>query len=99
MDDSQTIHRYEVPRDNLWHPVEGCDTPLSLGARRSSPAPVEFWARANGGDGVRWFRVYGTGHPVPGDATYRGSVIVNGGMFVWHLFEMIYPPEGQKAPA
>lgn len=56
MDDSQTIHRYEVPRDYLWHPV-------------------------------------------PGDATYRGSVIANGGMFVWHLFEMLYPPESQKAPA
>jgi hypothetical protein len=97
MSTPQTLYRYEVPIDGLWHAVEGCSTPLFVAARRSDP--VEFWAYPRPDLPARWFRVYGTGRPVPEGAEYRGSVVTNGGLYVWHLFEDRNPDDGERAPA
>lgn len=34
----------------------------------------------------RHYQVFGTGHPVPRDAIYRGTALQ--GAFVWHLYEV-----------
>jgi hypothetical protein len=37
----------------------------------------------------RFFRVYGTGHPIHPDHAYVGTAIIT--PFVWHLFEVVEP--------
>lgn len=40
----------------------------------------------------RTFRIFGTGHPIPPLAyAYVGTVQMEGGKLVWHLFERISP--------
>jgi hypothetical protein len=39
----------------------------------------------------RSFRVYGTGHAIPDDATYVGTALVSSGILVWHLYERSAP--------
>jgi hypothetical protein len=88
-----TIWRHEVPIDDQWHLV-ACGRVLHVDARTSGV--VEFWA-------LHWtptvdrplppareFRVFGTGHPLPGHhlghkVNHVGSVAI--GPFVWHLME------------
>lgn len=79
------IHRFEIPVDDEWHAVEECSTPLHVGCR--TPGVVEFWAWQRTDLAPRWFRVIGTGHPVPDGAEYRGTVVAPGGALVWHLVE------------
>ncbi len=89
--DQPVIYRHEVPVDGQWHAVEACSTPIFVAARRSDP--VEFWAYHRPDLGTKWYRVYGTGRPFPPDAKYRGSVIANGGLRVWHLMELAWNPD------
>lgn len=36
----------------------------------------------------RYFRIFGTGHPVEGDyLNFIGTVLTDGGSLVWHVFE------------
>lgn len=79
------IYRYEVPVDDRWHPIPGCSTPVHVGCR--DPRVVEFWAFHRPDLPPRDFRVYGTGHPIPDGAEYRGTAVAPGGSLVWHLLE------------
>lgn len=90
-DEQPVIYRYEVPIDGRWHAVEGNSTPIFVAARRSDP--VEFWAYNRPDLGTKWYRVFGTGKPFPPDAKYRGSVVTNGGLYVWHLMELAWNPD------
>jgi hypothetical protein len=38
---------------------------------------------------VRRFIVVGTGHPFDFSGTYVGTVLVMGGAFVWHVYEVV----------
>lgn len=76
------ILRYEVPVDEGWH-EHTCGVPVHVAARRVDV--VEFWAIDDGYVMARRFRVFGTGHPVPGGTTYRGTALA--GPLVWHLVE------------
>lgn len=43
----------------------------------------------------RTFNMYGTGHPMLDDpGEYIGSVVVMGGILVWHFFEAVTPAVG-----
>jgi hypothetical protein len=99
------VFRYVVPVDDQPHSFQLTkgSPPLHVanGAARTHtslmmPVPVvEFWAENFAGleTSQRWFRVYGTGHQVPGDASYRGTAPRTPEGLVWHLFE-VYPDEG-----
>lgn len=49
---------------------------------------MAFWAIVDPGCAKhsRRFQIAGTGYPLPGEATHRGSYVV--GEFVWHLVEI-----------
>lgn len=82
------IYRYEVPVDDRWHTIR-CGPPLHVGCR--NPDIVEFWAYppADNADEQR-FRVYGTGHDIPGEVFYVGTAIAPGGSLVWHLHSDVW---------
>lgn len=88
-----TIYRYEVPVDYEWHVVPLSGKIISVAARRPYDQVLEFWAFANSDhqhDSPREFRVFGTGDQLPDETRPQechGSVIVNGGLTVWHLVE------------
>jgi hypothetical protein len=84
---NRAIFRYEVPVDDEWHGVDLSGEVLHVDSRH--PQVVEFWALHSGGPTVRrWFRVFGTGHPLPeGRLHHRGTAVAPGGHLVWHLVE------------
>lgn len=79
------IYRFEVPVDDRWHEIPGCGTPLHVGCRDT--LIVEFWAWRQDGTKPLHLRVFGTGQPIPVDATHHGTVVAPGGRLVWHLIE------------
>lgn len=88
---ARAIYRYVVPVDDKWHEVELSGPLLHVGSRAVDE--VEFWVLH--GDDVpheRYFRVFGTGMPLPDDRLkYHGTVYAAGGALVWHLIER-WPP-------
>lgn len=56
----------------------------------SSVGVVCFWAEArlDTANEERHFRVFGTGHKMPDNVGYVGSVILANGGLVWHLYEV-----------
>lgn len=85
-----TIYRYEVPVDAQWHDITLTGPIVKVAARQYTA--VEFWALTGGEEGIRRFRVYGTGHPFEPDIKHKyvGTGIVPGsiGNLVWHLMEV-----------
>lgn len=70
---ADAIHRYEVPVDDRWHPLQLSGDILHVDCRNMHV--VELWAMHTGDPkSTRSFRVYGT-------------AIAPGGQLVWHLFE------------
>ncbi len=51
---------------------------------------IEFWdEHIDDGDGFdRVFEVFGTGHPLPPDAQWRGTASRTETGLVWHLYEL-----------
>lgn len=81
------IHRYEVPVDDRWHPVQLSGNVLHVDCRNAHV--VELWALHTDGPGdTRSFRVYGTGQPIPPDLRHIGTALAPGGKLVWHLMEI-----------
>lgn len=89
---TRRMYRYEVPVDDKPHPFKLGGHPGRVEAVGSGATHVvEFWAQHHDGYGLtRHFQVFGTGHPVPGDATWRGTTGRTADGLVWHLFE-VYP--------
>jgi len=85
---SKTVFKYAIPVDDQWHEV-----PTPLPARIVHVActggfgTVFVWAEVDpeGPEtSSRKMRVFGTGHPIPDDATYVGTAPT--GPFVWHVY-------------
>jgi len=91
------VYRYTVPIDDQWHAHDLSGAILHVDCRNYDVA--EFWALSTGGPPItRHFRVFGTGHTVPGSATHHGTALSPGdGMFVWHLFEAADPSPAAEA--
>lgn len=51
---------------------------------------VEFWAEGTPGEAAtpRTFQVFGTGHPLPEGAAWRGTTARTPQGLVWHLYEL-----------
>ncbi|HEX6968917.1 MAG TPA: hypothetical protein VF174_08945 [Micromonosporaceae bacterium] len=93
----ERIFRYSVPVDDQWHEIALQGNPLAVDCRDSRV--VEFWAREGGFEKKRWFRVVGTGQPLPYgpygapcDQIYWGTALspamepfAKRGSLVWHL--------------
>lgn len=65
-----------------------------LGVSHQAPHAVDFWAEDESDDHgeldtriTRTFQVFGTGHPLPEDARWRGTARADDGL-VWHLYEL-----------
>lgn len=88
----RAVYRYEVPVDDKWHELTMWgDTPVLHVAARQVDV-VEFWAEHRNWDwriGPRWFRVFGTGQPVPESPIQHRGVALAGAsrQLVWHLYE------------
>ena len=80
------VYRYEVPVDDTWHDITLTGPILHVASHYGDIGTVHFWALAGvGSPYTARLRVYGTGHPIPLDAVYRGTAIAE--PLVWHLFE------------
>jgi hypothetical protein len=81
------VYRYEVPVDDAWHDVTLSGPVVHVASRNGDHRTVHFWALAGTGTPfTARLRVFGTGHPVPDEAVYRGTAICE--PLVWHLFEL-----------
>jgi hypothetical protein len=83
------MYRYEVPVDDQAHEFRLTCHPVAVANSRWGT--VEFWAEHADDPGVtRWFRAFGTGHPLPEDAQWVGTCPRTPDGLVWHLYE-VYP--------
>lgn len=90
------MFRYEVPVDDQEHRrvVHGIVKKVATQPWRPGETPVvEFWAEdttpAPGGTQLlRSFCVFGTGHPLPEGAEWRGTTDRDPAGLVWHLYEL-----------
>lgn len=89
MPDTDTVWKYSLPiRDEpptLRVPV-GAEV-LHVG-QQNLRTEVVMWARVRPDQPLveRQFIVRGTGHPVPADARYVGTVVLP--LLVWHVFRV-----------
>lgn len=85
--------RYELPVDGEPHTYTCGGEPLRVEAVNA--ALVEFWTLddVDGPLVERTLQVFGTGHPIPTDATWRGTSARTREGLVWHLFELPDPRE------
>jgi hypothetical protein len=58
------------------------------------PHVVELWAEddADTAHVVRYFQVFGTGHPIPDAAKWWGTTARTDQGLVWHLYELLEVP-------
>jgi hypothetical protein len=88
------VIRWVVPVDDEHHefPLNGAILHVDCRA----PHAVTMWTLDTGGPTMpRTFRVFGTGHDVPGSARFIGTALSPDmppfsprGALVWHLFEV-----------
>jgi hypothetical protein len=80
------VYHYEVPVDDRWHAYTLSGPVVHVSCRNGVRDVVHFWALEGAGTPfAAQLRVFGTGHEVPDEVTYRGTAIAE--PFVWHLFE------------
>lgn len=94
----KSIFRYEVVVDDKpqRHLIQGEVRKVAAGysmidGRRRHV--IEFWAETEkpAPDGTllqRTFQVFGTGHPLPAEAVWRGTCDRTPEGLVWHLYEL-----------
>lgn len=91
------VFKYSVPIDDDWHEIDMSPAPvLHVGTQEQFGSTVvmlwvEYWSEQK--TRPRQFRVYGTGQPLPERVLYQGTVITEGGLLVWHLYENWRDPE------
>lgn len=84
------VYRYEVPVDDEWHDIGLSGPVVHVACRGGDYKKVHIWALAGAGAPyTARLRIFGTGHDIPGNAYYRGTVIAE--PLVWHLFEEYQP--------
>lgn len=90
----KTIHKFQV-KDFSQHevviPFAGRVVHVSMqqdGAMLAQRNVVTFWVELNTGEAtiLRYFQLFGTGHDIPTNAIYCGTVHDHG--MVWHLYEV-----------
>jgi hypothetical protein len=90
------MFRYTVPIDDRAHtiPLSGSPVAVACSIGGWGEASVEFWAEsAEGAPQVtRAFQVFGTGHPLPEDAKWRGTCARTPQGLVFHLYELPCAP-------
>lgn len=95
----KSIFRYEVLVNNKpqRHLIQGDVRKAVAGYRKVDGRTyhvVEFWAETEepAPDGTalqRTFQVFGTGHPLPDSAVWRGTCDRTPDGLVWHLYELV----------
>lgn len=87
---NRAMYRYQLPVSDSPRELQ-----MSAGAEIRSVAGslymVEFWAEDFGPEArvSRRFQVFGTGHPLPVNADWRGTCQRTDGGLVWHLYELL----------
>lgn len=64
---------------------------LHVAQQPMASGDLQLWAHVDRRQSLvtRKLRVYGTGFDMPGDAgKYVGTVLVNGGALVWHVYDL-----------
>lgn len=89
------ILKTEIPIDDQWHTVQTGDV-LHVG--QQSADTLTFWWEETADVRARRLRVFGTGHEIPDDTTYAGTVEASMGL-VWHLVEEGAPLKVTFLPA
>lgn len=86
----RAMYRYVIPIDDAPHVVKLTDSPVAAAAMTATDA-VEFWAEYDtfGVESKRTFYVFGTGHPVPGNARHLFTCPRTRDGLVWHLYELM----------
>lgn len=81
-----TVWKYQVPFHTFTvHYIPGMVKPLTVQYQDGVPCLwVEVRHQAESAE--HRFRWFGTGHPIPDDALYVGTL--QEGPFVWHLYEV-----------
>lgn len=101
MMDIKAVWKYEIdPRaefTTLKMPVGA--TPLAVDLQHNL---VQMWCLCNPAEKVleeRSFILVGTGEGFDAEnAKYIGTFQVQGGVFIWHLFEIVIIPESEEQP-
>lgn len=86
----RTIWKYTVPRADEFALV--MPAPATIIAVQMQHDRPTIWAIVDSSENVpqitRRLVVVGTGHRLPDNARHLGTYQEDGGMFVWHLFEV-----------
>ena len=83
------VFRYVIPVDDQPHTAYLTNDPLHVDCSQMVDE-VEFWAEhdADAPEYPAVFQVFGTGHPLPGDAVYVGTCPRTREGIVWHLYRL-----------
>jgi hypothetical protein len=85
-----TIHKYPLDIDDATS-IEMPSNAVLLDCQVQRGTPC-LWAMVDPSNPkeTRWFRVIGTGHPIPdaSEMTYFRSIQIRGGDLVFHVFEV-----------
>lgn len=85
---TRRMFRYAVPVDGQPHVIALSHSPVAVAP--AGPDVVEFWCEHTDGapEVKRAFQVFGTGHPLPPAAEWRGTCLRTRAGLVWHLYEL-----------
>jgi hypothetical protein len=91
MSADRAMFRYEIPVADGWKAISLGGDPVAV-VSIADGAAVEFWAEDAGplSRQFRYFRVFGTGHPLPANARWVGTCPRTPSGLVWHLFEGVF---------
>jgi hypothetical protein len=86
----RAMFRYQVPVSDEWNEISLSGEPVAVAV--TSDGAVEFWAEDSGlpRRRFRYFRVFGTGHPLPANARWVGTCPRTVSGLVWHLYEGVF---------
>jgi hypothetical protein len=86
----KTIWKYSFPLGPLTRQIPRGGVVLSFAMQFNIPC---IWVLVDDGAlmETRQFRIVGTGQPLPDpdNSKFIGTVLADGGNFVWHLFEIV----------
>lgn len=89
---NRVIHRHQIPLSDADKVIDLCATSKIIHVAMKH-SEVCIWVEQADPPLVpspRYFRVFGTGHPIPEGYHHKGSVVDGG--FVWHVYEFsTYP--------